>query len=102
MWTASELLTPPVSCGALPGITREAVLELASALNVSAAEREFGPDTLTAAMEVFLTSSLRGLAPLVRISGRPIGSGVPGSITRRFAQAYESMVERECGNRHQP
>ena len=101
VWTGAELLTPPVSCGALPGVTREAVLELASALDVSAAEREFGPDVLTTAAEAFLTSSLRGIAPLVRIDGRPIGKGVPGTITRRFAQAYEGMVERECGNQDQ-
>ena len=101
VWTGTELLTPPASCGALPGITREAVLELTTALDLKAAEREFGLDTLTSAREAFLTSSLRGIAPLVRIGARPIGDGVPGTVTRRVAQAYELVVERECGNRDQ-
>jgi len=73
VWTGSTLVTPPVSCGALPGITRAAVLEIAGALGVLTAERAFGLDELLGATEAFLTSSLRGLAPLVRVGAHPIG-----------------------------
>ena len=82
IWNNGLLMTPPATCGALPGITRAAVLELAAQMNIPAAEREFGPDVLLAADEAFLTSSLRGLAPLVRVGERRIGTGVPGPVTR--------------------
>jgi branched-chain amino acid aminotransferase len=97
LWTGTVLLTPPLSCGALPGITRAAVLELASAIGVPAAERIVGVDDLVRAEEAFLTSSLRGLAPLVRLDARPIGRGIPGALTRKFADVYTALVARECG-----
>lgn len=90
------LVTPPVSCGALPGVTREAVMEIGRALDIACAERAFGLDELLAADEAFLTSSLRGIAPLVRIGARSIGSGAPGAATRRVAAAYAALVAREC------
>jgi D-alanine transaminase len=64
---------------------------------MAVAERAFGPEELLSAREAFLTSSLRGLAPLVRIGGRAIGDGAPGAVTRRLSDAYASLVERECG-----
>ena len=98
-WTGTTLLTPPLSCGALPGITREAVLELAKAEGVAVAERAFGPDELLTAEEALLTSSLRGIAPLVRVGANPIGRGTPGDLTRRITTAYLALVDRECGAR---
>ena len=97
VWTGSTLVTPPVSCGALPGITRAAVLELAGALGIPSAERAFGLDECLRAEEAFLTSSLRGLAPLVRVGAHPIGRGTPGALTRQLADAYTALVARECG-----
>jgi branched-chain amino acid aminotransferase len=94
IWTGSTLLTPPLSCGALPGITRAAVIELAGALRVPASERACGLDELLGAEEAFLTSSLRGLAPLVRVGTRPIGRGTPGEITGRLMAAYAALVAR--------
>ena len=92
VWTGAALLTPPTSCAALPGITRAAVLEIAYAQGLTVEERAFGPDELQQASEAFLTSSLRGIAPLVRVDGRPIGSGTPGETTRRLAAAYADLV----------
>ena len=95
-WIRSTLVTPPPSCGALPGITREAVLELARTEGISVAERVLSLDDLHEAEEAFLTSSLRGIAPLVRVGARLIGSGVPGPWTRRLTEAYVALIEREC------
>lgn len=97
VWTGTTLVTPPVGCAALPGITRAAVIELAAASRIAAAERAFGLDELHAAKEAFLTSSLRGIAPLVRVGERAIGGGTPGPVTRRIAAAYADLVARECG-----
>ena len=91
------LLTPPPTCAALPGITREAVLELADELNIRTQERAFGLEELHAAAEVFLTSSLRGIAPVSSIDGRPVGSGAVGAVTAGVTKAYDGLVRRECG-----
>lgn len=91
------LVTPPPTCAALPGITRAAVIELATEVGLEAEERPFGLDELTSADEAFLTSSLRGVAPLVRVDGRAIGSGAPGAITRKVMSAYAALVNGECG-----
>ncbi len=99
IWTGRVLLTPPVSCGALPGITREVVLGLAASLGVRAEVDTCELEVLGNAEEAFLTSSLRGLAPLVRLDGRPIGRGVPGTLTRQLADAYTALVAQECGAR---
>lgn len=92
------LLAPPLSCGALPGITRGAVIELASKLGIEIDERPIQADELRAAGEVFLTSSLRAIAPVVRVDGRPVGPGRPGPITRRVMAAYADLV-RQPGRR---
>lgn len=91
------LVTPPLSCGPLPGITRATVLTLAAALGVATDERASGPADLFAATEAFLTSSLRGLAPLVRVDGRSIGDGTPGPLTARLSAAHAGLMARECG-----
>jgi branched-chain amino acid aminotransferase len=95
-WTAGALVTPPLTCGVLPGITRAVVLELARSLGVPAIERVLGPEELRAADEAFLTSSLRTLAPLVRLDAHPIGRGTPGALTRELLAAYEARVDQEC------
>lgn len=97
MWAENTLVTPPLTCGVLPGITRAAVLELAAQQGLRAVERAFVVSELLAAEEAFLTSSLRGLAPLVRADGHAIGSGTPGPITRRLTAAYSNLVAHECG-----
>lgn len=91
------LLTPPLTCAALPGVTRAVVLELAHAAGVRAEERAFGLDALTSAEEVFLTSSLRGIAPVISVDGHGIGTRSIGPVTRRLMAAYDALVERECG-----
>jgi len=96
VWTGSLLLTPPISCGVLPGVTREAVLELARGQGLLTVERAFGLEELLAAEEAFLTSSLRGLAPVARVGPDAIGRGAPGSITARLAAEYGALVDSEC------
>jgi branched-subunit amino acid aminotransferase/4-amino-4-deoxychorismate lyase len=52
---------------------------------------------LIGADEAFLTSSLRGIAPLVEVDDVAIGGGVPGALTRRIADAYAALVAEQCG-----
>jgi branched-chain amino acid aminotransferase len=89
-----EVLTPPITCGALPGITRDVVIELLRERNVRVTDRPISTVELEAADEVFLTSSLRGVAPVASIDRQPLGA--PGPITRQVMDAYAARVLQEC------
>jgi branched-chain amino acid aminotransferase len=84
--------TPPRSCGILPGVTRAAVLGLLEASGTPVDEAPVPPEALDTADEVFLTSSLREIAPVTRVGERPVGSGRPGPLTHRLQAAYRMMV----------
>jgi branched-chain amino acid aminotransferase len=92
-----RLTTPPTSCAALPGITRAAVIELAGQMGGPVDERSFDLRELEGATEAFLTSSLRGIAPMVEVDGKPLGDGKAGPVTRHVMTAYADLVNRECG-----
>jgi branched-chain amino acid aminotransferase len=87
-----RVLTPPLSAGLLPGITREFVMELAAELNIPAAEARLTPADLETADETFLTGTTREVTPIVRVDDRPIGSGKPGPITRRLLELFRQKV----------
>jgi branched-chain amino acid aminotransferase len=84
-----ELATPPATDGALEGITRATVLELAASLGIPARERSLGRFDLFAAEECFLTGSGAGLVAARSLDGRPIGAGAPGPVLARLAAAFE-------------
>lgn len=82
------LLTPPGIDGALEGITRRTVLELALSAGVPAREQSLGRLDFFAADEAFLTGSGAGIVPIRSLDGREIGSGRPGPLTQRLRAAY--------------
>jgi len=92
-----ELATPPLTCGVLPGITRAAVLEIAIQLGLPSRSEPLLPSALQQAQEAFLTSSLRGLMPLIAVNRVPIGAGTPGPVTTRLQHAYRMLVHSETG-----
>ena len=89
------LLTPSIESGALPGITREAVLELAQAMKLEAFEREIELAELTEAAEAFLTNSILEIMPLTRFDDKSLGPGKPGALTERLMSTYKELVEKE-------
>ena len=90
--TDGILRTPGQESGILPGITRETILELASPLGINTLEHDIRLDELFQAQEAFLTNSLIEVMPLTEIDGKLIGSGRPGSVTKRLLAAYRKMV----------
>jgi len=86
------LLTPKEENGILPGITREAVLELAPQLSITAFRQDISLEEVFQAQEVFLTNSLMEIMPLTEVNDKPVGSGRPGSVTRRLMKAYRELV----------
>ncbi len=90
-----RLLTPDLSSGALGGVTRGAVLELAAALGLEASEGRLSLYDLYSADECFLTGTGAELVPAVEIDGRPIGDGRPGPLFARIREAFTQLVEKE-------
>ena len=86
------LITPSLESGVLPGITREAVLQMAQALNIKTVEREIELKELIEAEEAFITNSILEIMPLTAFDGKPIGTGKPGQLTRNLMSAYKKLV----------
>lgn len=97
---AGELITPPESAGILPGITRRRVLEAARDLGVTVHYRAFDQASLCDHDEVFVSSSIRELLPVVRVDGRPVGGGVPGPLTQALLNKFRENVARDMGLAH--
>lgn len=89
-----EVLTPNMGCAFLPGITREAVVEICLSGGIPCREIMEGPETLMAADEVFITNSMFELMPVRQVGTREITS-CPGPITKRLHAAYRDLVNRE-------
>ena len=88
-----RLATPPPTDGALAGITRMTVLELARELGLEAAERTLGRFDLFDAEEVFLTGTGARIVPVASLDGRPIGAARgPGALTKRLTEAFDALA----------
>lgn len=91
------LSTPAMEEGGLPGVTREAVIELAAVVGLQAVEGRLPAARLAEAEEAFLTNTSWGVLPIAAIDGRPVGSGTAGPVGRRLLAAYRALVDRETG-----
>lgn len=90
------LLTPPSWCGALEGITRQVVMQLAPEQGLKVKEDVLTRYDLYTADEVFLTGSAAEIISVVDIDRRTIGDGKPGALTRKLAAAF-SRYARSVG-----
>jgi len=87
------LLTPPTSAGALEGITRNAVLEIAAKLGIPAKETMLTRYDLYTADEFFLTGTAAEIIPVVELDKRPIADGKPGPVTAQLMTAYRELTQ---------
>lgn len=87
-----DLITPPDEAGILPGITRAHLLDIARAERHGVRFASITPADLATADEVFLTSSIREILPVVRVDDRIIAGGAPGPVTRALHAAFRAMV----------
>jgi branched-chain amino acid aminotransferase len=85
----NSLITPPVTAGILPGITRAFVMELAKSLGINVYERDITPVELLTADEVFLTGTGAEIVPVTMINGVKIGDGTPGRITKLLIEEFD-------------
>lgn len=88
------LVTPPESCGALPGITRRIICEIARSAGMPVvADRAVSPDILASASEMFLTSSVREIVPVVAVDETSIGNGLPGPVFSQMRGEYSRLTQ---------
>ena len=90
--THGNLLTPPNGHSILPGTTRAVVEELAVRTGLPTLSRSVTEAELRAADEVWLAFSTRGVIPVTRLDGQPVGTGKPGPVFRRIHAAFLSYI----------
>jgi branched-chain amino acid aminotransferase len=88
----TDLATPALDCGVLPGTTRSWLLDWAARVGLRPVEGWLTPEDAGAASEAFLSSSVAGILPVTRFDGRPVGGGRPGAWTLRARAAREAFI----------
>jgi branched-chain amino acid aminotransferase len=88
----NQVWTPPLAAGCLPGVTREILLEEIRVPGISIGERPLRPEELESADEVFITSTTRGLLPVLAIEGLKIQQR--GKTRKPLEEAFLAYVDR--------
>ena len=89
-----RLVTPP-ALNILEGITRETIVAIAPTVPIGVDVREMTPYDLYTADEVFLTSTVIGVQPILEVNGRTIGRGTRGPVAARLQNLYDDVLLRE-------
>ena len=90
-----DLITPPMSAGALVGITRDSVMTIARDLGVAVYEAEMQRTDLYTADEVFVCGTAAEITPVREIDDRVIGAGEPGPLTKKIQETFFAAVKGE-------
>jgi len=88
-----HLFTPPISAGALGGITRAVVLDLAREFGMPVSETNLTRYDLYTADEFFLTGTAAEIIPVVTLDSRAIGDGMPGPLTAKFIARFHELTQ---------
>jgi len=91
----SRVMTPPLWCGILDGVTRRAVLRIAEEVGLEATEEPLTLHDLYTSDECFCTATRVEVVPVVWVDGRQIGSGTPGPITSQITKKFIEKVNKE-------
>ena len=91
-----QIFTPPITAGALRGITRSVVFDIAGQFDINIVEADFTRHDIFVADECFLTGTAAEIVPVIKADGRFIGNGKPGPITVRIIARFREMT-RETG-----
>jgi len=91
-----QIFTPPIAAGALRGITRLVVFEIAAELGIKVTETDITRHDVFIADECFLTGTAAEIIPVIKADGRLIGNGKPGLISTRMVARFRQLT-RETG-----
>ncbi|MCX8167041.1 MAG: branched-chain amino acid transaminase [Candidatus Micrarchaeota archaeon] len=95
MVKSNKIITPPISSGCLPGITRDAVMQIAKKYGYQVYEENLTRDMLYHADEVFFTGNAAEITPVVQIDHMRIGNGTPGNVTKDLQDKFFKIIRRE-------
>lgn len=87
-----KIITPPLSAGILPGITRDSVIKIAESEKLSITEKNCSLKELFAADEVFMTGTASEIKPVTEINAKAIGNGNPGRVTLKLHKIFMDVV----------
>ena len=87
-----KIFTPPITAGALQGITRSVVFDIAGEFDMKVVEADFTRHDIFVADECFLTGTAAEIVPVIKADGRLIGNGKPGPITTRIIARFREMT----------
>jgi branched-chain amino acid aminotransferase len=87
-----EIITPAASQGALKGVTRSTIIDIARDLGIPLREADMTRYDIWVADECFLTGSGAEVIPAVKLDGREIGTGKPGPLTKRVLEEFRKRV----------
>ncbi len=95
IYSGGTLYTPPTAIGALQGITRDAVMQLAQEMGISVVEKVFNQYEVYIADECFLTGTAAEIIPVTVVDGRKIGAGKPGPVTGELMSRFHALTRKE-------
>lgn len=87
-----EVKTPPTDAGILEGITRNCVLQLSRKAGYATVEKTLTRHDIFTADECFLTGTAAELIPVVKLDGRPIGTGKPGPVFADLRERFKALT----------
>jgi len=88
-----RIMTPPISSGALSGVTRGVVFEMAAEFGIPISEPDMTRYDIFTADECFLTGTAAEVIPVVKLDSRVLGDGKPGPITRKLIQRFHELTD---------
>ena len=94
----NQLLTPPIETGALGGITRKTVMEIANYLDIFVTEQDLSPSDLFSSEEIFFTGTATEIVGVVSVDSNKIGDGSVGKITSKIRNKYLEIVNGQEDN----
>ena len=87
------LQTPPLEAGILEGVTRDAVIEIASEAGIEVREMPLTKHDVYIADECFLTGTAAEIIPVVKVDNRTIGTGKPGPMMRDLEKRFKKLTQ---------
>lgn len=90
-----KVITPPLSQWVLPGVTRGLLLEILAEEQIDFEEKAMRLETLKRADELWISSTLYGIAPVIELDGLAVGNGTPGPLCRRLTPLLEAKRSEE-------
>jgi len=93
--SGGRITTPPISSGALAGVTRAVAISIAREFGIEVTEPQTTRYDIYTAEECFLTGTAAEIIPAVELDSRPIGNGKPGPVTQRLIERYRELTQTE-------